>query len=504
MGLIYASTRTKLATLMTAFSPPRVSSLSGRSRWLSWVLWIIVAHFSVTTCLSQIYLFIDYSSPLGLRDLVLFQQPLHNFLTNGTLQTSLSTRDDLSIFAEHAFLFLVFFIPFYSIFKSPLVLMLSQPIAYLFMIFIAYKILKDLCAENIAVIRLVLILMLINPVYTVTLQNFNMYGFHPEFFFPSLFLAAYYFYEKENIPGFLVFYLLSLSIIEYYSLIWIMFSLYELATRNRQATNVFVLLFSITYFALMFLVFVPYFRETSFPWYAGRLSVSMAQGRIDTQYALDFSKTLSINLLLNFAPFVFLPLKNKHTLTVILPLYMAFTLAHFNGYVLPLSAGSWHANALLPIILVGYLKELEQLSQSMKYKVLKIGFAAAIVISVGVQYARPAYSQGAWAIISKYSLLEADYSMIQSIKDKMKNEPILVSTQLGKYFGDFKSVKPLESATVDERIRYILHYSRGKTISDGQREIIRDNFEIAGIYKDITLFERVRRSLNLARTNHNE
>jgi len=359
------------------------------------------------------------------------------------------------------------------------------------MIFLVYKILKDLYKEELKIIYLILILLLINPTYDITLQNFNVYGYHLEFYFPPLFLAAYYFYAKENVPLFTIFYLLSLSIIEYYSLVWIAFSLYMIfVNKSPQRIDYFVLVFSLAYFTCMFLFFVPYFRETSLPWYARRLSMGPSSFDFDV---INLIKTLSINLLFNLAIFLFLPLKNRQTLILLLPWYLAFTLAYLNGYVLPLSAGSWHGNAIYPLILLGYIKEFEKLSERhTKINILKVGFAIAILLSVAIQYLRPAYNHGMWAMISNYAGLRDDYNIIQKIKSGMRNQPILVSFQLGKYFGDFKDVNALENrSNIEDNVRYILYYSGGASLSDQKLREIRKKYRATKEYKDIILFEKL-------------
>ncbi len=468
------------------------SNILTRRLDVGFCLCVTIIYFFVTTFSKQIYLFLDYSSSLGLRDLAFFQQALHSFTTDGTFETSLGAHDHQSIFGEHAFFFLVFLIPLYFITKTPLLLMLSQPAAYILMVFPVYKILKDVYNEDLKTIYLVLMLLLINPAYNVTLQNFNIYGFHLEFYFPVLFLTAYYFYATANLPLFIVFYLLSLSIIEYYSLVWIAFSLYMIfVNKNPQRIDFFVLGFSVVYFACMFLFVVPYFRGTLLPWYARRLSMGSPSFDFDI---INLVKTLSINLLFNFAIFIFLPLRNRQTLVLLLPWYFAFILAYLNGYGAPLSAGSWHANAIYPLILVGYIQEFEKISaRHIKINILKAGFAIAVVFFALIQYSKPAYSSGIWPLISKYSELRNDYHVIQSIKDTMKDQPTLVSFQLGKYFGDFKDVNRLENGTViGKNVQYILYYSGGVPPLDNRKlREIKSKYKVTKEYKDIILFEKL-------------
>ena len=476
---------------MDALSTAKSNILTRRLD-VGFCLCVTIIYFFVTTFSKQIYLFLDYSSSLGLRDLSIFQQALQSFTTDGTLETSLGAHNHQSIFGEHAFLFLVFLIPLYYIAKTPLLLMLSQPLAYILMTFPVYKVLKDVYHEDLKIIYLVLMLLLINPAYNITLQNFNIYGFHLEFYFPVLFLTAYYFYATANLPLFIVFYLLSLSIIEYYSFVWIAFSLYMIfVNKNPQRIDFFVLGFSVVYFACMFLFVVPYFRGTLLPWYARRLSMGSPDFDFDI---ISLVKTLSINLVFNFAIFVFLPLKNRQTLVLLLPWYLACALAYLNGYGLPLSAGSWHANAVYPLILVGYINEFEKIgARHKKINILKAGFAIAICLFIAIQYVRPAYSSGIWPIISKYSDLRNDYDVIQSIKDTMKDQPLLVSFQLGKYFGDFKDVNVLDNGSIIEKnIHYILYYSGGVPPLDNQKlGEIKNKYRATKQYKDIILFEKL-------------
>src|SRR5215467_11442962 len=56
----------------------------------------------------------------------------------------------------------------------------------------------------------------------------------------------------------------------------------------------------------------------------------------DPAKIVNLAKTLSINLLFNFAIFLFLPLKNRQILILLLPFYFAATLAYLNGYLFPL------------------------------------------------------------------------------------------------------------------------------------------------------------------------
>jgi uncharacterized membrane protein len=476
---------------MTALSPVKLSMIARRLD-MTFLLHATIAYFLLTTFSKQIYLFFDYGSSLGLRDLALYQQALHNFITGGTFETSLSLHNPQSIFGEHAFIFLVFFIPLYYIFQTPLLLMLSQPLAYILMMFVVYKILKDLYKEERTIVYLILVLLLLNPIYSITLQNFNIYGFHPEFYFPPLFLAAYYFYVKDNFPLFTTFYLLSLTIIEYYSFIWITLSFYAIfVAKNSKRIDFFVFTCSLVYLTFTVLFFIPHFRGTSLPWYMN--SLSMPGFDFDPTKIVNLAKTLSINLLFNFAIFLFLPLKNRQTLILLLPFYLAATLAYLNGYLFPLSAGSWHGNAVIPLILLGYMNEFEKVAERRtKMNILKAGFAIAILLSVAVQVLRPAYSQGTWAILNKYSALRNDYDSIQNIKREMRNQPTLVSFQLGKYFGDFKDVNLLENESkIGPNIRYLVYYSGGGSLDDQRLREIKQNYSATKQYKDVILFEKL-------------
>src|SRR5262249_13936682 len=177
---------------------PVLSKITARYD-IKYFFYLAIIYFLLTSILRQLYLFLDYSSPLGLRDLAFFHQPLQNFITERTLEISVGHHDHQLIFGEHAYLLLILLIPLYYIFKTPLLLILTQPLSYLLMILVVYKILRNVYKEDHKlIICLILILLLLNPVYSMSLLNFRIYGFHMDFYFPPLFLAAYYFYKSEQ------------------------------------------------------------------------------------------------------------------------------------------------------------------------------------------------------------------------------------------------------------------------------------------------------------------
>jgi hypothetical protein len=102
-----------------------------------------------------------------------------------------------------------------------------------------------------------------------------------------------------------------------------------------------------------------------------------------------------------------------------------------------------------------------------------------------------------WAIISNYSGLRDDYKAIQNIKSEMRNQPILVSFQLGKYFGDFKDVDVLENRSNIEYVQYILYYSGDGSLGDQKLREIRKKYRPTKEYKDIVLFEKLATDENI-------
>ena len=75
----------------------------------------------------------------------------------------------------------------------------------------------------------------------------------------------------------------------------------------------------------------------------------------------------------------------------------------------------------------------------------------------------------------------------------MKDQPLLVSFQLGKYFGDFKDVNVLDNGSIIEKnIHYILYYSGGVPPLDNQKlGEIKNKYRATKQYKDIILFEKL-------------
>jgi hypothetical protein len=238
---------------------------------------------------------------------------------------------------------------------------------------------------------------------------------------------------------------------------------------------------------------IPYFRGTSLPWYAA--SASNFLGRLGSLDILSLCKTLSINIVFNFAIFLFLPLRNCETILLTAPLYMIFIVGYAAGYTVPLSPISWHANALYPLILIGYMKELSNYEElTAKFTLLKLSFLVTIFLCIVVQASKNYNNKDLYLLATKYSRLKEDFDKIQDIRTQTTDGKLLVSFQLGKYFADRQDVNLLENRSDigDQRVKYILYYGGEMIvpIDNHNLETIKQKFRMKLHYKDILVFER--------------
>ncbi len=150
-------------------------------------------------------------------DLAIFNQVFFN--------TSLGNFFDFSIhphsyLGDHFTPIILFLVPFYFLFKSPLILLFLQSFSLGLTAIPVYLISKEIFKRNKKVPLFISLAFLFNPV----LWNINLFEFHILTLALPLLLFCFYFYQKNKFKWFVIFIFLSLLVREDVSLVIFMFS----------------------------------------------------------------------------------------------------------------------------------------------------------------------------------------------------------------------------------------------------------------------------------------
>lgn len=183
--------------------------------------------------------------------------------------------------------------------------------------------------------------------------NLLIRGFHFESFFPPLLLFAFYFLKRGRHRLFTIFFLLGLTITEYYAILLASLSLFVFLTGKqyrRVAAAAFCI--SILWFVVATWWIIPYFGGGSLPWYS---AATGGIGNLLQRPLLLVSqlvKPLPAYLFVLFTPVLFLPLASFPIFITTFPNLLLYFLAPAGGYHIPLSPISWHVSVFIPMVFI--------------------------------------------------------------------------------------------------------------------------------------------------------
>ena len=257
-----------------------------------------------------------------------------------------------SIFGAHLYLILLFILPIYAIFQSPLTLLFLQSIFLGLAAFPLYLLARTKLSKTFSLSLVVAYLLYPSLGYTNLFEShFEIY----EIFF--LFFALYYF-EKERFRSFLTFILLTLFCKENASLVVFMFGIYALIRRRSKGWVLTPLLVGAAWFFLSVKVIIPHFAKDA-KLYQDGFIFSLYYKHLGNNI-FEMAKTVIFHPL-SIASYAFTPRK-------IIYLYQLFFPIGFLGLLSPVS--------LLPAVLV-FMQNL--LSASVNHSSIHFHYAVLLI-----------------------------------------------------------------------------------------------------------------------------
>jgi uncharacterized membrane protein len=328
---------------------------------------------------------------LGVWDLSYFNQALYNSLHGCPLCVSGDWEVvGKTLFAEHIYAIMLLLLPLYALIPRTELLFVVQAIVVAIGAVPLYLTARHhLRHEGLATVLAVGYL-LYPPLQWANLNGIQ-FGFHPETFFPTLLMTAFHLLTTNRRRWSLLFFVLSVSVVEHYALTVAALGLW-LALTDRSRWRRFGLLLavaSVAWFVIAGFVLVPLFRGAA-PLHFAR-TVSAAGGRDLSSWAGLFTHATS--LLVPYlwgllSPFLFLPLAAPSSLAVIIPnLALNFALLS-SGY--PQAARinlSYHVSSLVPVVFIGAVLGLRRVmgwSVGVRLHGLRPALLVVLILGAGV------------------------------------------------------------------------------------------------------------------------
>ena len=319
--------------------------------------------FSYFTVLKY-YTFDTYAGDLGI-----FEQSLWSTLRYGLL---LYNTPELGIhFKTHFDPILLLFLPAYSIYPSPLTLLVLQSLLLPLGAIPIFYLARDELGSTKAGLLFAVLYLLYPP-----LQGVNWYDFHPECLVPLFLGSAFYLFKKERYLPYFLLIILGMMCKETVSLIVFFMGLYGLWVNRRRIadlvftpkellmdgsvlSSLFTLCVSVLWYVVASKIIAMYSltAQTYYLWW-GYLGVGLLEMIIhivlNPLYALQLALTpfpaKMFYLLVLFAPVAFLSFLNPPSLLIATPWLVASLLSLFPNYYLPV--GTQYPALIIPFVFI--------------------------------------------------------------------------------------------------------------------------------------------------------
>jgi uncharacterized membrane protein len=302
------------------------------------------------------------------RDVSSFTQSLWNALQGRGFWTTIGIRPPY-LFAEHLYLIQGLLLPAYHVWPSPHLLHAVSALAASLSGYAAYRVARALGVSQPGALLLGALL-LTNPSLHGAAAGRNLDGYHPHMLFPVLFLLAYDAHLRRHRRLFWGLVLLSLATVEQHAIIWGSVGLYWWLCGERRNGGL-VAAVALIWFSLATLVVIPYYSAGKSAYYfrawprafdASTFAVLVSAGG-----------SYAYNLIVTFAG---LPFLSWFSLAI-LPIVLVYAQAYAGGvYNLPTDPLSFHAVAVLPVLVVAAAQGLARLEQALP--ALRPSFFAAL------------------------------------------------------------------------------------------------------------------------------
>lgn len=455
---------------------PRISPHASRAHWHAWAfLLFATAAFALLSFLHQKDLFDNLYT--GARDLTFFTQSLWNASHGDGLRTTIGSRGT-HLFSEHLYLSHWLLVPLYRFWPHPHALLLAQAIALSLIIPATYTLSRRIGVSAPCALALAWLAAL-HPSAHGTASGINLYGYHPDAWFPVLFLLAFQARVMQSQKRFWFLVLLSLASLEHYAIVWASVALYWFIAREDRNGAVRLGLLALCWYVAAVLL-VPTLTHNSGPWYLSALKVFA----IDRYTAALWSGLLYFgkHLLVIGGLAILSPLS-----LATLPMILLYVQGHATGYTVPMGVLSWHAAAVFPIMLVATAYALRRLERSIPSRFLVAGILIASLFPAWFVY-RYVYDADVPALSTeRRTALTRLYALVPA------DAPLAATFFLATHFSHRRDLLPvgrLEHANyvlIDLQPRF--QYGEDK-LSEEKREYLTGFFDCAYSSDTFQLYRR--------------
>lgn len=295
---------------------------------------------------------------MGVRDLGFFAQSLWNTLHGSFFAVSFGLQGP-HLWSEHFYLAHLFLIPLYALWPSPLMLLAVQA-ATVGVTGWAVYLLGGQWLSRPWMAAVPVLAYTLHPSVHGAATGFLYYGYHPDLLFPPLFVLAIYFSTQRRARAVMTCWILGLSVLEHYAVIWIGLGLPLAAKRATRRLGIAMIAGSALWVAFATLVVIPRFAGGKLPYYFQGFPGLRFLTEVHAPVA-NIWQQIESHLMAMVRPLGFLPLLDPFTLITV-PMYAVYASAWRIGHLVPLSPASWHNSAIIPVMMVSVLRMLGGIS----------------------------------------------------------------------------------------------------------------------------------------------
>ncbi|MFB0533942.1 MAG: DUF2079 domain-containing protein [Anaerolineae bacterium] len=378
-------------------------------------------------------------------DLAHFVQTLHNSL-HGRLLWSMGTRapggQGSHYFGGHLSLCVFPILLLYALIPHVYTLFFLQALAGGVGAFAVFLLARDMLWSEFAATCFSLAYLFYPSLQWANL-NILIWGFHVENLFPPLLLFAFYFLKRGRQRLFAIFFLLGLTITEYYAILLASLSLFILLT-DKQHRRVAVATFciSLLWFVAATWWIIPYFRGGSSPWYFDAKKPGGIGNLLRQPLLLvpQLIRPFPAYLFVLLAPVLFLPLASFPVFTTVFPNLFLYFSAPAGGYHIPLSPISWHVNAFIPMVFISAILGMRNILRLVEKRLsgkmaLQISSLVLLIVMVFLDYWWGPFPFSSAVRPGRYVLDEDRIKSVQEVKTMIPQDASLsVTSKLSSHF----------------------------------------------------------------------
>lgn len=322
---------------------------------------------------------------MGTRDLVLFDQALYNTLRGDFFKKTYQWEsDDIfalppassqqnalrtnSLFSEHLYFIMMVVLPIYALCPGAYTLFFLQALGAGVGGIAVFLLARHVFQREGAALAFSLAYLLHPSLQWSTLGYFY-FGFHPDNFFPPLFLMALLMTLKGRRYWAIGLFILSLTVVESYALAVAAFAACMfMAEKDRQQRAMWAIVagLAVLWLLVSTQLIIPRFRGGGTPWYFTAADGLWEVIRQPAQFGSEVIEALGRYVLYLFISLLLIPLAGWPILLAIVPNALVNLSALAIGYHIPSDPRAWHINALLPIVFVSAVFGLPKVVERLK------------------------------------------------------------------------------------------------------------------------------------------